>query len=87
MFLAACGLSLVAESGGYFLVVVASPWGASLVVEQSVELTGFSSCGTGLVALRRAESSQTGDQTHISWQVNSRPLCYQGSPLPSTFKK
>ena len=75
VFVAACGLSLVAVCGGYSLLRCAGFSLRWLFLLQSTgsRCTSFSSCGTqaqklwcmGLIALRHVGPSQTRAQTHV----------------------
>ena len=75
VFVAVCGLSLVAASGGYSLLWCMGFSLLWLLLSQSMgsRRTGFSSCGTraqylwhtGLVAPRHVRSSWTRAQTHV----------------------
>ena len=90
VFIAACGLSLVAGSEGYSLVTVPGILiaAASLVAEHKLQGTQASAVVAhglhqlwcvGLVAPRHMESSQTKAGSHpLHGQVNSSPLDHQG---------
>ena len=75
VFVAACGLSLVAMSGGYSSLRCADSSLRWLLLQRSTgsRRTGFSSCGTqaqqlwrtGLVALRHVGSSWTRARAHV----------------------
>ena len=90
VFLAARGLSLVAESGGYSLVAACRLLNCGLTA-------GFSHCGawalgaqaSGVVAYEfscsvahRIFLHQGLNLSLLHWQTDSHPLYHQGSPCP-----
>ena len=93
VFVAAHGLSLVAASRGYcsLLCVGFSLWWLLLLRSTGSRRTGFSSCAWASVVVVHGLSCSVAcgiflDQglnlcPHLHWQVDSQPLCHQGSPV------
>ena len=85
VFVAAHGLSLVAESGGSLFWCAGFSLGRLLLLQSmGSRLTGFSSCGArAQPLLQHVGSSQTRARTRAPphWQADSQPLRHQGSPI------
>ena len=91
VFVSVRGLSLVATSGGH-----SSSQCAGLSLSRPLLLQSTGSRRTGSVVVAHGPScsaacgifpDQGSNPCPLHWQVDTQPLCHQGSPIYSFFKK